>query len=167
MSQISKAVFGAIAVSLTLGAVQFASGHDLARSQQALNDTPVTAINRTTKTDRAAGIAGSAEQTQTISLRPESLADTSVLVRVPVVKRPETDARTSPAALAVQIRRSPQGHGGLRAHGQRADRYRKTAAARPLRDLSALCALRRSCERTPHPQLSSPAKAGDPVFQRR
>ena len=98
MSQISKAVFGAIAVSLTLGAVQFASGHDLARGQQALNDTPATIINRSAKTDRAAGPAGSAEQTQTISLRPESLSDTSVLVRVPVVKKPETDARNGPAA---------------------------------------------------------------------
>jgi len=97
MSQISKAVFGAIAVSLMLGAVQFASGHDLARGQQALNDTPVTAINRLAKADRAAGPAGSAEQTQTISLRPESLSDTSVLVRVPVVKKPETDARNGPA----------------------------------------------------------------------
>ncbi len=98
MSQISKAVFGAIAVSLALGAVQFASGHDLARGQQALNDTPVTVINRLAKADRVAGPAGSAEQTQTISLRPESLSDTSVLVRVPIVKKPETDARNSPAA---------------------------------------------------------------------
>ena len=97
MSQISKAVFGAFAVSLMLGAVQFASGHDLARGQQALNDTPVTAINRLAKADRAAGPAGSTEQTQTISLRPESLSDTSVLVRVPVVKKPETDARNGPA----------------------------------------------------------------------
>jgi hypothetical protein len=98
MSQISKAVFGAIAVSLTLAAVQFASGHDLARGQQALNDTPVTIINRSAKTDRAASPAGLAEQTQTISLRPESLSDTSVLVRVPVTKKPETNARNSPAA---------------------------------------------------------------------
>ncbi len=97
MSQISKAVFGAIAVSLALGAVQFASGHDLARGQQALNDTPVTVINRLAKADRVAGPAGSAEQTQTISLRPESLSDTSVLVRVPIVKKPETDARNGPA----------------------------------------------------------------------
>ena len=98
MSPFSKAVFGAIAVSLTLGAAQFASGHDLARSQQALNDSPVTTINRLAKTDRAAGPAGAAEQTQTISLRPESLSDTSVLVRMPIVKKPETDARNSPAA---------------------------------------------------------------------
>lgn len=98
MSQISKAVFGAIAVSLTLGAVQFASGHDLGGGQQALNDTPVTAINRSAKTDRAARTAGSAEQTQTISLRPESLSDTSVLVRVPVAKKPESNARNGSLA---------------------------------------------------------------------
>ena len=59
---------------------------------------PPTVINRSAKADRAAGPAGSAEQTQTISLRPESLSDTSVLVRVPVVKKPETDARNGPAA---------------------------------------------------------------------
>ena len=66
MSQISKAVFGAIALPLTLGAAQFASGHDLARSQQALNDTPVTTINRSAKTDRAVGIAGSAETSMSV-----------------------------------------------------------------------------------------------------
>ena len=98
MSQISKAVFGAIAVSLTLGAVQFASGHDLGGGQQALNNIPVTAINRSAKTDRAARTAGSVEQTQTISLRPESLSDTSVLVRVPVAKKPATNARNGSTA---------------------------------------------------------------------
>ena len=98
MAQLSKAIFGAIGVSLMLGAVQFASGHDLARSEQAFNDTPATIINRSAKTDRAAGPAGSAEQTQTISLRPESLSDTSVLVRVPVAKKPETNARNGSTA---------------------------------------------------------------------
>ena len=108
MSQISKAVFGVIAVSLTLGAVQFASGHDLGINpqfikqellgQQAVPVAPETISNRSTKTDRAAAAAGSAEQTRTISLRLHSLSDTSVLVRVPVVKNPETEARNRPAA---------------------------------------------------------------------
>ena len=101
MSQISKAFLGVIAVSLTFGAVQFASGHDLADRWQAVADAQTvgiaSAINRSSKTDRAAGPTGSAEQTQTISLRPESLSDTSVLVRVPIVKKPETDARNGPA----------------------------------------------------------------------
>ena len=107
MSQLSKAVFGAIAVSLTLGAVQLASGHDLGRSGRQLikrhcsgnrSSEPRTIINRSTKTDRAAGAAGSATPTQTISLRLHSLSDTSVLVRVPVAKKPETEARNGPAA---------------------------------------------------------------------
>jgi hypothetical protein len=102
MSHISKAAFAAIAVSLTLGAVQFASGHDLADRWQAVAEVQTTgiasAINRSAKADRASGSAGSAEQTQTISLRPESLSGTSVLVRIPVVKSPETDARNVPAA---------------------------------------------------------------------
>ena len=117
MPQISKAVLGVIAVSLTLGAVQFASGHDLADRWQAVAEPQTTGvadpqtttgiantINRSSKADRANvvdhanTVAGSNEETQTISLRPESLADTSVLVRVPVAKKPETEARNRPAA---------------------------------------------------------------------
>ena len=104
MSQLSKAVFGAIAVSLTLGAAQLASGHDLTVGLQVPTATPETVINtatvtnRSAKADRAAGTAGSAEQTQTISLRLQSLTDTTVLVRMPVVKKPETAVRNGPAA---------------------------------------------------------------------
>ena len=97
MSQLSKAIFGAIAVTLTLGAVQLASGHDLTAGQQAAIDTPATIINRSAKTDRATGTTGSAEATRTILLRLDSISDTSVLVRVPVAKKPETDARNGPA----------------------------------------------------------------------
>ena len=70
MSQLSKAVFGAIAVSLTLGAAQLASGHDLTVGLQVPTATPetvtntATVTNRSAKADRAAGTAGSAEQTQ-------------------------------------------------------------------------------------------------------
>jgi hypothetical protein len=103
MSQIFKGIFGAIAVLLTLGAVQLASGHDLGikrefLGRQALSNTPQTIINRSAKADRAAGVAGSASQTRTISLRLDSLVDTSVLVRMPVAKEPETEARNRPAA---------------------------------------------------------------------
>jgi hypothetical protein len=113
MSQISKAVLGIIAVSLTLGAVQFASGHDLADRWQAVAEPQTTGladpqatgiantINRASKADRANvvdRVAGSNEETQTISLRPESLSDTTVLVRMPVAKKPETDARNGRTA---------------------------------------------------------------------
>ncbi len=113
MSQISKAVLGIIAVSLTLGAVQFASGHDLADRWQAVAEPQTTGladpqatgiantINRASKADRANvvdRVAGSNEETQTISLRPESLSDTTVLVRMPVARKPETDARNGRTA---------------------------------------------------------------------
>jgi hypothetical protein len=86
-------VFGAIAVSLTFGAAQFASGRDLStnpqdRLQQSMEDlaTGEVAINRASKTDRAMGVAGSAAQTKTILLRPQGLPDTSVLVRIPMAQ---------------------------------------------------------------------------------
>jgi len=94
MSQVSrqalfKGILGASAVSLTFGAVQFASGRDLGSLSQAPVSlvTLVSAglgIDRTAKGDRAASVSASAGRTQTISLRLEGLSDTSVLVSVPV-----------------------------------------------------------------------------------
>ncbi len=93
MSQVSrqalfKGILGASAVSLTFGAVQFASGRDLGSLSQAPVSlaTLVSAgvgIDRTAKGDRAAGVSASAGRTQTILLRL-GLSDTSVLVSVPV-----------------------------------------------------------------------------------
>jgi hypothetical protein len=94
MSQVSrqalfKGILGASAVSLTFGAVQFASGRDLGSLSQgpALEVTLASAglgIDRTAKGDRAASVSALAGRTQTISLRLEGLSDTSVLVSVPV-----------------------------------------------------------------------------------
>lgn len=96
MSQVSrqalfKGILGASAVSLTFGAVQFASGRDLGSLSQAPVSlaTLVSAgvgIDRTAKGDRAAGVSASAGRTQTILLRLEGLSDTSVLVSVPVAR---------------------------------------------------------------------------------
>jgi hypothetical protein len=86
MSQISRGILAAIAVLLTGGAVQYASGRDLSAALQNSVDTPVTSINREVKTDRAAGVARSGVEMQTISIRPYGLSDTSVLVRVPVAQ---------------------------------------------------------------------------------
>jgi predicted transcriptional regulator len=96
MSQIHKAIFAALAVALTCGAVQFASGHDLAGLQAAVV-APETGINRAAKADRAA-VVPARGQTQTIALRVEGVADTSVLVRVPVAE--ETRARPAAPAFA-------------------------------------------------------------------
>jgi hypothetical protein len=99
MSQVSrqafiKGILGAATVSLTFGAVQFASDRDLGRvSQAAVLQAPVwevsllsagAGINRAAKADRVAGVSASAARMQTISLQIEGLLDTSVLVRVPV-----------------------------------------------------------------------------------
>jgi hypothetical protein len=86
MSQFSRGIFAAFAVSLTLGAAQFALGRDLTGDLQASAGTPFTAINRATKTDRAAGVAVSPTPTQTISLQLNGVSDTSVLVRIPVAQ---------------------------------------------------------------------------------
>jgi hypothetical protein len=96
MSQVSrqalfKGILGASAVSLTFGAVQFASGRDLGSlSQVAASQVDLASagvgIDRAGKADRAAGVPASAGRTQTILLRLEGLSDTSVLVSVPVAQ---------------------------------------------------------------------------------
>lgn len=101
MSQISKAIFGAAAVSLVLGAVPLAFGQDLADRWQAVTDTPAAAdsvVNRSAKADRGTVVAAAAAQTRTIAVRLDGLADTSVLVRIPLAKPAEKDARNAPAA---------------------------------------------------------------------
>jgi hypothetical protein len=105
MPQLSRGVsigaLSVIAVSLTFGAAQFASGRDLSapdfssqdRLQSAFREslqepsaTGDLGVNRDAKGDRAAGIAGSPPRTRTILLRPEGLPDTSVLVRIPMAQ---------------------------------------------------------------------------------
>jgi hypothetical protein len=91
MSQLSRAIFGAIAVSVSLGAAQLAVGHDLTGTQDPAGTSE--AVNRDGKADRANGVVGSAAATRTISLRLDALSDTSVLIRLPVAK--ETAKETS------------------------------------------------------------------------
>jgi hypothetical protein len=85
MSQISRGIFAALAVSLTLGAVPLALGRDLYGAQD-LSGTPPAAINRAAKADRIAGVVRAGVPTQTISLRLNGVSDTSVLVRIPLVQ---------------------------------------------------------------------------------
>jgi len=99
MSQLAKGIFGAIGIALTFGIVQLASGRDLAGIPQGPLGTPEAAINRAAKTNRAVAVAGSAVQTQTISLRLDGLSDTSVLVRVPVAKE---EVRNGPSVPSVR-----------------------------------------------------------------
>ena len=106
MSQLSKGIFGTIAVSLTLGtlgAVQLAAGRDLAAIQNPAGNSEAAfaAINRATKADRADGAVGTAAPTRTISIRLEALVDTSVLIRLPVTQGTDKVARNNVPAPAV------------------------------------------------------------------
>lgn len=88
----SRRMFGALAAVATLGAVQLASGHDLADRFEAVSEPAVAAgLNRAAKADREAA-PQPASTARTIQLRVDSLVDTSVLVRIPVQK----DARNLP-----------------------------------------------------------------------
>jgi hypothetical protein len=86
MSQIRKAFFGAVAITLTLGAVQLASGHDLVDRWQAVSDGSNSIVNRAGKADRIAAPKPAAIPTRTVSMRLNDLADTSVLLRVPLAE---------------------------------------------------------------------------------
>ncbi|WGR70844.1 MULTISPECIES: hypothetical protein [unclassified Bradyrhizobium] len=85
MSQIQKVFLSAVAIAATLGAVQLASGHDLADRWQAISDKPGHLVNRAGKADRLAEPKPAAVSTRTVSMRLNDLADTSILLRVPAV----------------------------------------------------------------------------------
>ncbi len=103
MSQIHKGIFAALALSLALGAVQFASGHDLTGLQAAFVAAE-SGVNRAAKADRAA-VVPARGPTQTIALRIAGMADTSVLVRVPVASvtraRPAVPSLAKPGRTAI------------------------------------------------------------------
>jgi hypothetical protein len=95
MSKIFSGILGTLAVTLSLGAAQYASGNDLvgvAHHSSAMAPQTAT-INRETKADRA-GLPANTLKTRTISVSVDGLSDTSVLVRVPVARQ---EARNAPA----------------------------------------------------------------------
>jgi hypothetical protein len=97
MSQLSRGIFAAIAISLTCGvggAVQFAAGRDLSGP---LPGSSEALINRAAKADRAGRLSEGAVQTRAVSVRLYGLADTSVVVRIPVAR----EARNAPSAPLV------------------------------------------------------------------
>jgi hypothetical protein len=101
MSKLSTGIFGAIAVSLSLGAAQYASGQDLAGTFQISAGTSEATVNRAAKADRTGSATQPATPMRTISLQLESLADTSVLIRLPVAQQArgekEPTSRTAPS----------------------------------------------------------------------
>jgi hypothetical protein len=95
MSHTRKGILAAIAIGLSFGAAQFASGEDLTVGMRTTG-MPDQAVNRTAKTDRAAVFGEPVAPTQTIAIHVDRLPDTSILVRIPLTH----EARSStPAAL--------------------------------------------------------------------
>ncbi|MCP3473808.1 hypothetical protein NLM33_26180 [Bradyrhizobium sp. CCGUVB1N3] len=105
MSQISKAFLSAVAITLTLGAVQLASGHDLADRWRAVADQPSHIVNRAGKADRITNPRPASVPTRTLSMRLNDLADTSVMLRVPA--RIETGNAKPPPVLLQRQGRKP------------------------------------------------------------
>ena len=93
-SRLAKGIFGASVLSLTFAAVAYGRdqvGQEGLASLEA--DTSVT-INRATKADRSARVGGPTRQSQTVAMRLNDLANTSVLIRIPVAR-----ATSAPASL--------------------------------------------------------------------
>src|ERR1700753_1079385 len=113
MSRFVIGVSGALALSLMSGAVELARGRDLSTAAGAANFAPVTQalslssgafaegaspVNRGSKADRVAPLAGSPASMQTISVKLESFSDTTFLVRIPVASaNPPAPAAAKPA----------------------------------------------------------------------
>ncbi|MEA2836881.1 MAG: hypothetical protein QOD89_1431 [Bradyrhizobium sp.] len=104
MSEIFSGILGTLAISLSLGAAQYASGSDLVGlARQSTTGvpqaTPDITINREAKADRA-DAPSNGLKTRTISVSVDGLSDTSILVRVPVARK---EARnTSPAPVTAK-----------------------------------------------------------------
>jgi len=93
MSRKAIGILGALAVSLTCGAVQLASGHDLTVGLAKPGDPAAPTVNRAAKADREAILRQATVATRTISIHVDKIPDTSVLVRIPL----SHEARSTPS----------------------------------------------------------------------
>jgi len=94
---VSKALAGATALLLTFGAVAF--GRDLQqRAPDQLNVAAASdiSVNRSGKTDRAARATIPVTRAETVSVRLNDLANTSVLIRLPLTRESLDAATVSP-----------------------------------------------------------------------
>ena len=89
-SRKSMAIFAALTAVATLGTVQIAAVQAVAgptlndRFQALVEPAGAAGINRAAKGDREAKVPQPTEAARTVLWKVESLADTSVLVRIPV-----------------------------------------------------------------------------------
>ena len=107
MSKMFSAILGAVAVTLSLGAAQYASGSDLvglARQSSAVAPHAST-INRETKADRAA-LPANTLKTRTISVSVDGLSATSILVRMPVARQEARNTAPAPVPTKQPVART-------------------------------------------------------------
>ena len=100
MSHTVRGMLGAVAISLTFGAVGFASGRDLTGGLQALGHPQPTGVNRAAKADRVTAFRAPFAPTRTISFKLAELADTSILARIPLAV--EAHSNAAPASLLMK-----------------------------------------------------------------
>jgi len=103
MSQKFNVIFALIAAAATVGAVELAGGEEalgrnLVERFQAVSEPQGAAgVNREAKANREATLRA-AEPSRTFQLKVESLADTSVLIRLPLEKEARNLAPAQPSA---------------------------------------------------------------------
>lgn len=99
MSYRVTGTLGVVAILATLGAVQFASGHDLTIGLAMSGGAPGhDQVNHAVKTDREATSVIPSARTRTISFRVDRLPNTSILVRIPQAQ----EARNVPPRLFIK-----------------------------------------------------------------
>ena len=134
MSHFRKGILGAVAVTLSLGAAQFASGEDLTVGMRT-SGIPDQAIDRSGKTDRAPVLAERVAPTQTISIHVDRVPGTSVLVRIPVAREEGTKDQgraTQGSANEGSANPGAAPEGNAAPAPQQAKEPRKTVACEPV-----------------------------------
>ena len=150
MSQISRGIFAAVAVTLTLGAVPLAAGRDLTAGLQNRLERPCDRdqSRRQGRSRRRGGTRRCAD--------PHHFTSTGWSFRY-VGPGPRSRGASGPQTALPRPHgqiREWQADGRLRARRQRADRSRQIASTRPLRDLSGIAGASRP---------ASPARARFPA----
>jgi hypothetical protein len=95
MSRLTIGIFGAIGVSLSVGAAQLALGGDLSRAEPGRAAGDIS-VNRAAKGDRGVRAAAASADTRTIALQFRGFSETSFLVRVPVANGVASSPSPSP-----------------------------------------------------------------------
>jgi hypothetical protein len=103
MSNTRNGILGIIAVSATFGAAQLAFGHDLTSGLKAFAGAPIGGVNRSAKADRSVTIPAPGSPTQTISIRVDRIADTSVLVRIPRQQEAKSSASRAKSSVSSRV----------------------------------------------------------------